>query len=468
MAMKKLSLAAIGCAAAFMAMPVLGNEPPPGQADPISLTRTSPSVIGFGNTPADIYGEVFGAGMGGWDAGGPGPVMHVKDIGYGLQPMADNNDGHSGGEFDSQAPVVIYFSGDANSVGMPGTEYDHQAQRIQAAGDRFVTNGSANVGPRTVMMLNAGPTFIGGPVLPGPMGNFPINMLSANQTRYNEIPTLPPMNYNSYVPPAGATRMDDMDAVELMPFDFNGDLIHDTPIYFSLDAQSPSLGLFGSSPADVLVSPPNTPNFGVFAPAVRLGLSPFDEVDALAVWDMNGDWAADQNVFTDFALFSLAPGSPGLAGPDMLMGTIDDYSPADIIVTDFSGVNMLYLPAQALGMLPSDNIDAIDVEPWVDETSIEIFEEIWDLPAVAGDLNADGFVGIADLNLVLSFWNQTVPPAPSIADPNGDGFIGIADLNIVLGNWNAGVPPPPTNVPEPASVVLLALAGLATLGRRVV
>lgn len=463
--MKQQTLVAIGCAAAFMAVPVMGNEPPPGQADPISLTRTSPSVMGFGNTPADIYGEVFGAGLGGWDAGGPGPVMHVTDVGYGLQPMADNNDGHSGGEFDPQAPVVIYFSGDVNSVGMPGTEYDHQAQRIQAAGDRFVSNGAANVGPRTVMMLNAGPTFIAGPILPGPMGNFPINMLSANQTRYNEIPTLSPMHYNSYVPPPGATRMDDMDAVELMPFDFNGDFIHDTPIYFSLDAQSPSLTLFGSSPADVLVSPPNMSNFGVFAPAWRLGLTPADEVDALAVWDVNGDLVADQNVFTDFAIFSLAPGSPGLWGPDGVPGGGDDLSAADIFVTDFSGANMLYLPASALGMLPSDNIDAIDVEIWEDESSIEIFEEIWELPAVAGDLDADGFVGITDLNLVLSNWNLTVPPAPSVADPNGDMFIGIEDLNVVLGNWNAGIPPS-SSVPEPAAVILLSMAGLAVLGRR--
>ncbi len=465
--MNKLLLTALGgSVVAVLSLPAYANEPPPFQADPISLTRTSPSVIGFGNTPGDIYGEAsFLAPPGGWDVGGPGPIMHVMEPNYGLSPMVDNNDGHSNGEIDPGAPLVIYFSGDVASVGMPGTDYDHQAQRIQAAGDRFVSNGFAIAPPIAVMQTGL-PTFINGPMVPGSSGTFPLNILSANQTRYNEIPTLPPMNFNSYVPPAGATRMDDMDAVELLPFDLNGDLVHDTPIYFSLDAQSP--GLMGGSPADIFVSPPLVPAYSLFAPAPSMGLFHVDEVDALAVWDVNGDLQADlQNPLTDFALFSLAPGSATLAGPDGGWGTPDDFSPADIFVTDFSGAHVLFLSAQALGMQFADNIDALDVEIFQDEFSIEFFEEIWELPAVEGDLDVDGFVGITDLNLVLTFWNQLVPPANPWADPTGDGFVGIEDLNVVLGNWNAGVlPPPGAAVPEPSAALLLMLAGLASLQRR--
>lgn len=63
-------------------------------------------------------------------------------------------------------------------------------------------------------------------------------------------------------------------------------------------------------------------------------------------------------------------------------------------------------------------------------------------PSLAGDLNGDGFVGIADLNIVLGRWNQTVPVGDkSQGDPSCDGYVGISDLNIVLGNWNAGTPP---------------------------
>jgi len=85
-----------------------------------------------------------------------------------------------------------------------------------------------------------------------------------------------------------------------------------------------------------------------------------------------------------------------------------------------------------------------------------------------GDLDGDGFVGINDLNIVLSDWNLAIPPGNPLADPSGDGFVGIDDLNTVLGNWNAGTPPPPVseaNIPEPATALLL-LGGLLSLKHR--
>ncbi|MEZ6192239.1 MAG: hypothetical protein R3C45_13250 [Phycisphaerales bacterium] len=38
---------------------------------------------------------------------------------------------------------------------------------------------------------------------------------------------------------------------------------------------------------------------------------------------------------------------------------------------------------------------------------------------LTGDLNGDGFVGIADLNIVLGAWNENVPPGNPLADPSG-------------------------------------------------
>ena len=52
-------------------------------------------------------------------------------------------------------------------------------------------------------------------------------------------------------------------------------------------------------------------------------------------------------------------------------------------------------------------------------------------------------------------------------DPTGDGFVGIADLNIVLSNWNAGTPPGTGNViPEPVSAAMLTVGALSILRRR--
>lgn len=93
------------------------------------------------------------------------------------------------------------------------------------------------------------------------------------------------------------------------------------------------------------------------------------------------------------------------------------------------------------------------------------WEDVIHVPALDGDLDGDGFVGITDLNIVLAAWNQNVPPAPEAADPSGDGFIGIEDLNVVLGNWNAGTPPNASSVPEPTSLVFLAGGSLLWLRR---
>jgi hypothetical protein len=89
---------------------------------------------------------------------------------------------------------------------------------------------------------------------------------------------------------------------------------------------------------------------------------------------------------------------------------------------------------------------------------------------IDGDLNADGFVGIADLGLVLGAWNQNVSPGVLLlGDPTGDGFVGIQDLNIVLGNWNTGTPPVEeamASIPEPGSLTLLAVLGVYASRRR--
>ena len=88
-----------------------------------------------------------------------------------------------------------------------------------------------------------------------------------------------------------------------------------------------------------------------------------------------------------------------------------------------------------------------------------------------GDLSGDGFVGIADLNAVLSNWNQNVTPGdPLLGDASGDGFVGITDLNGVLGNWNTGTPPAPVDdtavIPEPGVLGMMIGLGVLCRGRK--
>jgi len=104
---------------------------------------------------------------------------------------------------------------------------------------------------------------------------------------------------------------------------------------------------------------------------------------------------------------------------------------------------------------------------WLDDLP---FTDIF-VPPLTGDINADGFVGIDDLNLILSSWNQSVPIGSithgDIAG-NGDGFIGIDDLNVLLSNWNAGTPPPQVLalVPEPGMFGLLLMGCAVGLPNR--
>ncbi len=95
------------------------------------------------------------------------------------------------------------------------------------------------------------------------------------------------------------------------------------------------------------------------------------------------------------------------------------------------------------------------------------FFDLITLTSLTGDLDKDGFVGITDLNIILSNWNQTAPSGSPLADPTGDGFVGIEDLNSVLGNWNAGLPPSAdTLIPEPATAATILTVMLASLNRR--
>ena len=88
-----------------------------------------------------------------------------------------------------------------------------------------------------------------------------------------------------------------------------------------------------------------------------------------------------------------------------------------------------------------------------------------DLP---GDVNSDGFVGGDDLTIILTHWGQSVT-AREQGDLNGDFFVGGDDYSEVLTYWGTGLIPPQfgiTSAPEPATLGLLLIGGLALLNRR--
>ena len=76
-----------------------------------------------------------------------------------------------------------------------------------------------------------------------------------------------------------------------------------------------------------------------------------------------------------------------------------------------------------------------------------------------GDLDGDGLVGSADLDIVRANWGQTVTAGDLLAgDPSADGQVGSADLDIVRANWGNTAA---AAVPEPTGFVLMACGFLA-------
>ncbi len=120
--------------------------------------------------------------------------------------------------------------------------------------------------------------------------------------------------------------------------------------------------------------------------------------------------------------------------------TLTLYDAGGLVIQQDTGSTPGGTHAQIVWVAPADGLVFLSIE--AQPASIGDYTLTTELSVqLAGDLDGDGFVGIADLNIVLGDWNQTVPPADPAADPSGDNFVGIEDLNAVLGNWNAGAPP---------------------------
>ena len=120
-------------------------------------------------------------------------------------------------------------------------------------------------------------------------------------------------------------------------------------------------------------------------------------------------------------------------------------------------------PQQAwVGQRVRLNIEVLGADGWAqipDLPTVEVPGAY--LYAVLG-LDGDGEVNAGDLDLLLANWGDALVGSPIDAD--GSGTIDAGDLAIVQANWGQGTAP--GVVPEPGSLALLGLGGLALLRRR--
>ncbi len=197
-----------------------------------------------------------------------------------------------------------------------------------------------------------------------------------------------------------------------------------------------------------------TPSGGVGGPEPADHVGPIYDYPSLGTGNFTGDSVTGgllyrgpvtelqgKYIFADFVdqhIWSFDP-----ADPDNTVARInDDFDPA------IGNINSI----AAITEDTAGNLYFVDLNG-------EVFRV--NLP---GDINADGFVGIDDLSVILTNWNQNVGLANHAQGDiagNGDAFVGIDDLNIVLANWNTGVPPTNSaSIPEPATAWVLLGATL--------
>jgi len=163
---------------------------------------------------------------------------------------------------------------------------------------------------------------------------------------------------------------------------------------------------------------------------------------------------------------------PGAVTPDFILPAAPFFNPAspattiDFVFADLISFTNAQLPVDGVLSLNRSGINLVSAAN--SPTNYAGQTGSLNLASLDGDLDGDGFVGIADLNIVLGNWNQNVTAGDLLqGDPSGDGFVGIEDLNEILGNWNAGTPPiTRATIPEPSSLIAFQLGLLALTSTR--
>jgi hypothetical protein len=88
---------------------------------------------------------------------------------------------------------------------------------------------------------------------------------------------------------------------------------------------------------------------------------------------------------------------------------------------------------------------------------------------IPGDVNYDGFINGQDIALVASHWLQSGDAKSLQGDANYDGIVNGQDIALIASNWlqvAGGGAGSGAAVPEPSTLILAALGGIALLARR--
>jgi len=167
-----------------------------------------------------------------------------------------------------------------------------------------------------------------------------------------------------------------------------------------------------------------------------------------------------------------------------VLGGAVDIGGGTALAFDSQDISVAWAPEYAVGdvghgefhiaqvTLKWGTVASFDLAGWQTEDQPVSQAEygVWDadlsatgyMSLIPGDVNGDGLVDGADLSTIIGYWGQT-GLGRKFGDLNGDGTVEGNDYSEVLSYWNPASPEP---TPEPATLGLLIMGGLALLRRK--
>lgn len=183
--------------------------------------------------------------------------------------------------------------------------------------------------------------------------------------------------------------------------------------------------------------------------------------------------ADDPDSLTDNSTFDwyTSEQSPSFSGLDVAVG-VTLNQPA---TPDFSGdgafntmdLDLLFDEIDAgnndasFDLTSDGSVDVDDVSDWLSQVGTVKGYSDTILP---GDIDLNGIVDAADLNVVGLNWQSTTPAGWSQGDFNNDEIVDASDLNDLALNWRSDITGLAAAVPEPSGLSLLLTATIAIWG----
>ena len=173
-----------------------------------------------------------------------------------------------------------------------------------------------------------------------------------------------------------------------------------------------------------------------------------------------GVTSASYNLIGDSASSGgLTNGANGnIVGADPLLGLLTDYGGDTYTHRLPSGSPAVDAGNSVMALVYGIHVDQRGFERYLAGGGGAVAVDMGAYECLTGDVSFDGFVGQADLDIVLEDWGNG-PPTDMRSDPNGDGFVGQGDLDIVLSGWGQGtLPIPPTTAENVSALIAPAAA----------